>query len=230
MLPFSSLLIRLTFRRLFQLPSAGQSRQTLRPYQPDLTGAPATQNAVYAVGGQQGRRFAAFALAAVADIVLELTAHVDVWVLLLLGRACQSPTLPPLSPSPPSSLLEARCVCYSPLSLSVFLSLFPSVSLGVNASRCASGLARCAFSALRADVWAVIAPDWLSRVKTPLSCFIYFTIKVNLRDRKATKSGMESVPPMERTGFKKLQTANVKTVNTILFLLVYQSKINLIPI
>ena len=83
-------LVKLTVRRLVVLPSAGQTRQTLSPYQSDLTGTPAAQNAVYAVRGEQRRGFTALPLAPVVDIFLELTAHVDASALLLVGVACQS--------------------------------------------------------------------------------------------------------------------------------------------
>ena len=73
----------LTVRRFVELSSAGQTRQTLRSDQPDLTGAAAAQNALYAVRGEQRRGLAALPLAPVVDVFLELAVHVDALVRLV---------------------------------------------------------------------------------------------------------------------------------------------------
>lgn len=86
---------KLTVSRLVELPSARQPRQTLRPYQPDLTGAPAAQYAVYAVRREQCRGFTALPLGPIVDVFLELTAHV------VAARVCLlwvTPVSLPLSP------------------------------------------------------------------------------------------------------------------------------------
>ena len=88
--------------------SARQTRQTLRPDQSDLTGAPAAQNAVYAVRGEQGRGFTALPLAAVVDIFLKLATHVvGAWV-----RVSGTPVGLQLSPGV-SAALPLLCACAS---------------------------------------------------------------------------------------------------------------------
>ncbi len=117
--------VKLTVSCLFELPSAGQTRQTLRPYQSDLTGTPAAQNAVYAVGGEQRRGFTALPLAPVVDIVLKLTAHVDASVRLV----SVTPVSLPLSPSLSLSLARTRGPALSSSSSPSFLSSQAGVSV-----------------------------------------------------------------------------------------------------